>query len=187
MWNNQKGRKHCIHVGAHPSQQRLRFRCTCALVLWMPAVHAAAAVCLCADVLRLSGCPTLSSELLLCSPAPGVASSEEGQHMFYTSLSHTVRAEWSNPFICLHLFTLQETIWCNKESYFQICMTHFYVVNEHLHQNVKVFSVLQNKPLYLFSLLTSPKRLSMGDAFLQSTQCSLELFFTAAGLLQLLG
>lgn len=66
-------------------------------------------------------------------------------------------------------------------------MTPFYVVNEHLHQNVKVFSVLQNKPLYLFSLLTSPKRLSMGDAFLQSTQCSLELFFTAAGLLQLLG
>lgn len=62
--------------------------CTCALVPWMQAVHAVAAVCLCVGVLRLSGCPALSSELLPCSPSPGTASSENGQHMFYTSLSH---------------------------------------------------------------------------------------------------
>lgn len=70
------------------------FRCTCALVPWMPAIHAAAAICLYTDVLKLSGCPNLSSELLPCSPAPGTASSEEGQKdTIYTCLSHPLRAE----------------------------------------------------------------------------------------------
>lgn len=65
-------------------------RCTCALVPWMQGVHEVAAVCLCAAVLRLSGCPALSSELLPCSPSPGAASSEDVQPMFYTRLSHSM-------------------------------------------------------------------------------------------------
>lgn len=48
-------------------------------------------------------------------------------------------------------------------------------------------SGILNQLLYLLSLLSSPDCLSLGDAFLQSAQCSLVLFFTAAGLLQLLG
>lgn len=54
------------------------FMCTCALVLWMPAAHTAAAAYLCAAEPKPSGCPVLSSELLPCSPAPGTVSSKEG-------------------------------------------------------------------------------------------------------------
>lgn len=72
----------CTH-----SRKWLRLKCTCAPVPWKPRARAAFEVCLSAGAPLLSGCPALSSELLLCSPAPAVASPEEG---------HTLRHEGSH-------------------------------------------------------------------------------------------
>lgn len=75
------------------------FWSTCALAPWRPAVHAAVGVCLYADALKLSGCPTLSSELLPCSPLPGNASSAGGQYTFHTYIQES---------FLLYVFTCSE-------------------------------------------------------------------------------
>ena len=51
---------------------------------------------------------------------------------------------------------------------------------------IQDFLCMLNQIIYLFSLLASPEHLSMGDTLLKLMQCSLALFFTAAGLLKLL-
>lgn len=160
--------------------RKWRFICTCAPALWLPAAHAAAAVCLYADSLRLSGCPTLSSGPLPCSPTAGGASSEENQGMFYECLTRTIRSEWPrllSRLIRPYSVTLWESLCYNKEWYFKRKKKTW----------VNVYNLYRKQQVYLLSLLASSECLSVGDAFFQRTQCSLVLCLTAAGLLQLLG